>query len=66
MNTKWAEKNFLAWVEQHATSVPGDPVPADLLKSSNQPDICKYLQCFVLETRRGWRAISSCIVAKLT
>ena len=52
MNTKWAEKNFLAWVEQRATSVPGDPVPADLLKSSNQPEICKYLQCFVLETRK--------------
>ena len=39
MNTKWAENNILACVEQRATSVPGDPVPAELLKSSNKLEI---------------------------
>ena len=50
-NNSWAEKTFLAWVEERNKAVPEDPVPIDLLSCHKPTVVCKYLRYFVLEVR---------------
>ena len=49
--TQWAVKNFESWVCNRSSS-SSEAVPSDLLRSHDAQLVCKWLCCFVLETRK--------------
>lgn len=51
-STRWALKNFQTWARSRSLIEPDDPVPSDLLKCDDTQVLCKWLCCFVLETRK--------------
>ena len=52
-STKWALRNFEAWLEARNLSVPGEQVPHDLLQSDDPTLINKWFSRFVMETRNS-------------
>ena len=48
----WALRNFRAWMEYRNTAVPDCPVPPNLLPSSDAATPCKWLCCYVQETKK--------------
>ena len=50
-STQWAIKNFEFWARSRASSST-EVVPIDLLRSHDAQLVCKWLCCFVLETRK--------------
>ena len=48
----WALRNFRAWMEHRNTAAPDDPVPPNLLSSSDAATLCKWLCCYVQETKK--------------
>ncbi len=56
LNTKrrdgWAVRNFEQWAQNRREQLPDDPVPDDLLESSNPEVMSKWLCCYILETRQ--------------
>ena len=42
-NNEWAWKNFLDWRSTRSEKLPSDPVPRDLLSSSDPNLLCKWL-----------------------
>ena len=54
-STRWAVKNFESWAHSRSSSGVSssvDIVPAELLRSHDSELVCKWLCCFVLETRK--------------
>ena len=51
-NTLWACQNFSDWAKVRNTKLPNDPVPFGLLSSSDPALVCKWLCCYVMETRQ--------------
>ena len=55
-NTKsineWALRNLSAWMENRNILIPDDPVPSDLLSCADASVLCKWLCCFVQETKK--------------
>ena len=51
-STEWARKNFNAWAKSRERS-GGEGVPAGLLRSHDGNLVCKWLCCFVMETRKS-------------
>ena len=49
-NNRWAANNFAEWIKARESS--DDPVPKDLLCSTNAELVCKWLCHFILETRQ--------------
>ena len=52
-NTKWALKNFQAWKEARNSNLSQDPVPDNLLETSDESVLNLWLSCYVVETRNG-------------
>ena len=52
-NNEWAWKHFLDWASARSEKLPSDPVPCDLLSSSDPNLLCKWLCFFVMETRQA-------------
>ena len=48
----WAFNNFQAWVAARKESHPSDPVPDNLLSSSDAETLCRFLCLYVMETRQ--------------
>lgn len=51
-SNEWALRNFRAWMEHRNAAVPDDPVPSNLLSSSDAATLCKWLCCYVQETKK--------------
>ena len=51
-STRWAMKNYNAWAKTRSLIEPDNPVPHDLLSRNDPELVCKWLCCFVLETRK--------------
>ena len=51
-STEWALRNLNNWMEDRNRKVPGDKVPRDLLSVVDAEVLCKWLCCFVQETRK--------------
>ena len=49
--TEWALRNFRPWRENRNKSVLEDHVPEDLFRNTDAEVLCKWLCCFVQETR---------------
>ena len=52
-STKWALNNLEAWMKARNTSYPDDPVPKDILLSSDPELLNLHLSRFVIETRKA-------------
>ena len=52
-NNEWAWKNFLDWASSRSEKLPSDPVPCDLLSSSDPNLLCKWLCFFVMENQQA-------------
>ena len=52
-NNEWAWNHFLHWASARFEKLPSDPVPCDLLSSSDPNLLCKWLCFFVMETRQA-------------
>ena len=52
-STKWALNNLEAWMKPRKTSYPDDPVPEDILLSSDPELLNLNLSRFVIETRKA-------------
>ena len=54
-STKWALRNFEEWREVRNQRFPENPIPSNLLTSTNVDCtmLCKWLSHFVAETRNG-------------
>ena len=52
-STKWALKNFEAWMKSRNTSYPDDQVPQDILLCSDPELLNLHLSRFVIETRKA-------------
>ena len=52
-STKWALNNLEAWMKARNTSYPDDPVPEDILLSSDPELLNLHLSRFVIETRKA-------------
>ncbi len=52
-NNEWALRNFTEWMISRSAKSPDDPVPKDLLSTSDDRLLCKWLSCFVMETRQS-------------
>ena len=50
-NNKWAANNFADWVKARESS-SDEPVPKDLLSSTDTGVVCKWMCRFVMETRQ--------------
>ena len=50
--TEWALRNFQQWREYRNQRSPEDPVPEDLFRAADMDVLCKWLCCFVQETRK--------------
>ena len=50
-NTKWALKNFAEWAKARSARFPQDPVPSDLLNSSDSELLSTWLSRYAVETR---------------
>ena len=50
--TVWALRNFQHWRENRNKIVPDDPVPMNLFENNDAEVLCKWLCCFVQETRK--------------
>ena len=50
--TNWALRSFGQWRENRNKSVPEDPVPENLFEKDAAEVLCKWLCCFVQETRK--------------
>ena len=50
-STQWAITNFQCWAQSRSSST-SDGVPPDILRSHDAEVVCKWLCCFVLETRK--------------
>ena len=48
----WALWNFRAWMEYRNVAVSNDAVPPNLLSSSDTAMLCKWLCCYVQETKK--------------
>ena len=48
----WALRNFRAWMEHRNTTAPDDPVPPNLLSCFDAATLCKWLCCYVQETKK--------------
>lgn len=51
-STEWALRNFRQWRENRNKTLPDDPVPDNLFRSTDTEILCKWLCCFVQETRK--------------
>lgn len=51
-NTSWAIQNFTDWMENRNSMCPNDPIPSDLLSTTDPALLTKWLKIFVLETRQ--------------
>ena len=51
-SNEWALRNFHAWVEHRTAAAPDDPVPPNLLSSNDNTILCKWLCCYVQETKK--------------
>ena len=52
-STSWAVRNFRAWSNSRNECFPDDPVPNDLLTSSDTETLNKWLSLFAAETRNS-------------
>ena len=56
LNTKqcndWALRNLSSWIASRNEANPSSPVPEDLLSCTDASIVCKWLCCFVQETRK--------------
>ena len=50
-SNEWALRNFRPWVEHRNEAAPDDPVPPNLLSSSDPTILCRWLSCYVHETK---------------
>ena len=50
-STQWAKRNFECWAKSRPSS-SSDSVPPDLLKSNDPETVCKWMCCFIMETRK--------------
>ena len=67
-NTKWGLNNFEAWKEERNNKYPDDPIPEDLLETTNEEILSLWLSRYVVETRNstGGRYPPSTIYQLLT
>jgi hypothetical protein len=52
LNNEWAMRNLNAWIHNRNEMAPDDLVPADLLSCGDASVLCKWLCCFVQETKK--------------
>ena len=52
LSNEWAMRNMRAWMKNRNELSPNDPVPADLLSCADASVLCKWLCCFVQETKK--------------
>ena len=52
MSTKWAPKNLQAWKDARNSKFLNDPVPEDLLKTTDESVLCLWLSRYAVETRK--------------
>ena len=52
LSNEWALRNVNAWMKNRNSISPSDPVPSDLLSCSDAGTLCKWLCCFVQETKK--------------
>jgi hypothetical protein len=52
-STKWALNNFEAWMKARNTNYPDDPVPDDILLSSDPKVLNLHLSKFIIKTRKA-------------
>lgn len=51
-STQWALRDFEQWRENRNKCVPEDPVPEELFEKTDAEVLCKWLCCYVQETRK--------------
>ena len=51
-SNEWALKNLRAWISDRNTRMSDEAVPADLLACEDADILCKWMCCFVQETRK--------------
>lgn len=51
-SNEWAMRNLAAWSENRNSILPDDPVPKDLLSCTGAAVVCKWLCCYVQETKK--------------
>ena len=52
-NTKWGLNNLEAWKEERNNKYPDDPIPEDLLETTNEEILSLWLSRYVAETRNS-------------
>ena len=51
LSNEWAMRNLNAWMKNWNEVAPDNPVPADVLSCGDASVLCKWLCCFVQETK---------------
>lgn len=51
-SNEWALRNLTAWMSFRNAAKPLDPVPTDLLSCQDAAVLCKWLCCYVQETKK--------------
>ena len=52
LSNEWAMRNLNAWMKNRNKVAPDNPVPADLLSCGDASVLCKWLCCYVQETKK--------------